>query len=99
MTPVPRYAERCSVQDRARRRVPGAPVLRADRPGFDSAGWGVPAPGRNVGRTLLRRQFPLAPAYATTFNSCQGLTLDIVGSDIPLSVCFTLTRSIFVQVQ
>jgi hypothetical protein len=27
------------------------------------------------GHTLLRRQFPLAPAYATTFNSCQGLTL------------------------
>ena len=37
--------------------------------------------------TLLRRQFPLAPAYATTFNSCQGLTLDIVGVD--------LTRPVF----
>ncbi|KAL7284959.1 hypothetical protein ACG7TL_000048 [Trametes sanguinea] len=35
------------------------------------------------GHTLLRRQFPLAPAYATTFNSCQGLTLDtIANSDI-----------------
>ncbi|KAJ2996365.1 hypothetical protein NUW54_g7251 [Trametes sanguinea] len=34
------------------------------------------------GHTLLRRQFPLAPAYATTFNSCQGLTLDIVGLDL-----------------
>jgi hypothetical protein len=34
------------------------------------------------GHTLLRRQFPLAPAYATTFNSCQGLTLDIVGVDL-----------------
>lgn len=32
--------------------------------------------------TLLRRQFPLAPAYATTFNSCQGLTLDRVGIDL-----------------
>ncbi len=32
--------------------------------------------------TLLRRQFPLAPAYATTFNSCQGLTLDVVGVDL-----------------
>jgi hypothetical protein len=39
------------------------------------------------GHTLLRRQFPLAPAYATTFNSCQGLTLDIAGID--------LTRSVF----
>lgn len=39
------------------------------------------------GHTLLRRQFPLAPAYATTFNSCQGLTLDIVGID--------LTRPVF----
>jgi hypothetical protein len=36
---------------------------------------------------LLRCQFPLAPAYATTFNSCQGLTLDIVGVD--------LTRPVF----
>ncbi|KIO00511.1 hypothetical protein M404DRAFT_152443 [Pisolithus tinctorius Marx 270] len=39
------------------------------------------------GHTLLRRQFPLAPAYATTFNSCQGLTLDTVGID--------LTRPVF----
>jgi hypothetical protein len=39
------------------------------------------------GHTLLRRQFPLAPAYATTFNSCQGLTLDILGID--------LTRPVF----
>lgn len=39
------------------------------------------------GHTLLRRQFPLAPAYATTFNSCQGLTLDRVGVD--------LTRDVF----
>ena len=39
------------------------------------------------GYTLLRCQFPLAPAYATTFNSCQGLTLDIVGVD--------LTRPVF----
>jgi hypothetical protein len=34
------------------------------------------------GHTLIRRQFPLAPAYATTFNSCQGLTLDTVGLDV-----------------
>jgi hypothetical protein len=34
------------------------------------------------GHTLLRRQYPLAPAYSTTFNSCQGLTLDIVGVDV-----------------
>ena len=34
------------------------------------------------GYTLLCRQFPLAPAYATTFNSCQGLTLDIVGVNL-----------------
>ena len=32
--------------------------------------------------TLLRHQFPLALAYATTFNSCQGLTLDTVGIDL-----------------
>jgi ATP-dependent DNA helicase PIF1 len=31
------------------------------------------------GYTLQRKQFPLSPAYATTFNSCQGLTLDFVG--------------------
>ncbi|KAF7344341.1 ATP-dependent DNA helicase [Mycena sanguinolenta] len=39
------------------------------------------------GHTLLRRQFPLAPAYSTTFNSCQGLTLDVLGVD--------LTRPVF----
>nr|GAT43072.1 ATP-dependent DNA helicase [Mycena chlorophos] len=39
------------------------------------------------GHTLLRRQFPLAPAYATTFNSCQGLTLNRLGVD--------LTRPVF----
>lgn len=39
------------------------------------------------GHTLLRRQFPIAAAYATTFNSCQGLTLDAVGVD--------LTRDVF----
>lgn len=41
----------------------------------------------DTGHTLVRRQFPLAPAYATTFNSCQGLTLDVVGVD--------LTRPVF----
>jgi hypothetical protein len=34
------------------------------------------------GHTLLRRQFPLAAAYATTFNSCQGLTLDCIAIDL-----------------
>ena len=36
---------------------------------------------------LCRLQFPLAPAYATTFNSCQGMTLEILGVD--------LTRPVF----
>lgn len=39
------------------------------------------------GHTLVRHQFPLAPAYATTFNSCQGLTLDRMAAD--------LTRPVF----
>ena len=34
------------------------------------------------GHTLLRRQFPLALGYATTFNSCQGLNLDRVAIDL-----------------
>ena len=34
------------------------------------------------GHTLLRKQFPLAVKYATTFNSCQGLTLDQIGTDL-----------------
>jgi hypothetical protein len=34
------------------------------------------------GHTLIRRQFPLAPAYATTFNSCQELTLNRMGVDL-----------------
>ena len=32
--------------------------------------------------TVQRRQFPLRLAYATTFNSCQGLTLDKVVLDL-----------------
>ena len=32
--------------------------------------------------TVNRRQFPLRLAYATTFNSCQGLTLDRVVLDL-----------------
>lgn len=38
------------------------------------------------GHTLCRRQFPLAPAYASTFHSCQGLTLDSVGIDLTQDV-------------
>jgi len=38
------------------------------------------------GHTLLRRQFPLAPAYATTFHSCLGLTLDKIGVDLTMPV-------------
>jgi hypothetical protein len=38
------------------------------------------------GHTLLRQQFPLAPAYGVTFNSCQGLTLDVAGFDLTTPV-------------
>ena len=38
------------------------------------------------GHMLCRRQFPLAPAYASTFHSCQGLTLDRVGVDLTQDV-------------
>ena len=43
------------------------------------------------GHTLLRRQFPLAPAYSTTFHSCEGLTYDKIGID--------LTRPVFTHGQ
>ncbi|KAI6028202.1 hypothetical protein EDC04DRAFT_2716298 [Pisolithus marmoratus] len=36
----------------------------------------------SLGHTLLCCQLPLTPTYATTFNSCQGLTLDCVGVDL-----------------
>ena len=36
--------------------------------------------------TLQRLQFPTAPAYATTFNSCQGLTLNCIGIDLSYPV-------------
>ena len=39
------------------------------------------------GHTLLQKQFPLTPVYATIFNSCQGLTLNWMGVE--------LTRPIF----
>ena len=38
------------------------------------------------GHTLLCRQFPLGPSYATTFNSCQGLTLSFAGIDLTYNV-------------
>ena len=38
------------------------------------------------GHTLQRLQFPIAPAYATTFNSCQGLTLNRIGIDLSYPV-------------
>lgn len=36
---------------------------------------------RFVSYTIRRKQFPLKLAYATTFNSCQGLTFDRVALD------------------
>lgn len=36
---------------------------------------------RFVSYTIRRKQFPLKLAYATTFNSCQGLTFDRVAID------------------
>lgn len=38
------------------------------------------------GYMFLHCQFPLAPAYTTTFNSCQGLTLDKCGIDLTQDV-------------
>ena len=38
------------------------------------------------GHTLQRLQFPIAPAYATTFNSCQGLTLNRIAIDLTFPV-------------
>jgi ATP-dependent DNA helicase PIF1 len=43
------------------------------------------------GHTLLRRQFPLAPAYCSTIHSCQGLTYSKIGID--------LTRPVFTHGQ
>ena len=40
--------------------------------------------------TLCHQQFPLTPAYASTFHSCQGLTLDCIGVDLTQDV-FTRT--------
>lgn len=41
---------------------------------------------RDASWTVQRRQFPLRLAYATTFNSCQGLTLDRVVLDLTMPV-------------
>ncbi|VDB87754.1 unnamed protein product [Peniophora sp. CBMAI 1063] len=38
------------------------------------------------GHTLIRKQFPIDLAYSTTFNSCQGLTLDRVAVDLTTPV-------------
>ena len=38
------------------------------------------------GHTLLQQQFPLMPAYATTFHSCQGLTLKKIAIDLTTPV-------------
>ena len=40
----------------------------------------------NANFTILRKQFPLRLAYATTFNSCQGLTLKHVVLDLRTDV-------------
>ena len=40
----------------------------------------------NTSWTVERKQFPLRLAYATTFNSCQGLTLDRVVLDMTVPV-------------
>ena len=38
------------------------------------------------GHTLIRRQFPLAPAYSTTIHSSQGQTYDRIGIDLTTPV-------------
>jgi hypothetical protein len=40
----------------------------------------------NTNFTVRRKQFPLRLAYATTFNSCQGMTLDKVVIDLRTEV-------------
>ena len=40
----------------------------------------------NTNFTIIRKQLPLRLAYATTFHSCQGLTLDRVVLDIRTQV-------------
>ena len=40
----------------------------------------------NANFAIHRKQFPLCLAYATTFNSCQGLTLDQVVLDLRTEV-------------
>lgn len=40
----------------------------------------------NTNFTVQRKQFPLRLAYATTFNSCQGMTLDKVVIDLRTDV-------------
>ena len=63
-----------------RRRTPGAGL--ADMPTFFLPRIGFEFQPPRANWTVQRRQFPLRLAYATTFNSCQGLTLDRVVLDL-----------------
>jgi hypothetical protein len=51
------------------------------------------------GHTLMQKQFPLTPTYASTFNSCQGLTLDHVGVDLMANSTLLCHTSIITNLQ
>jgi hypothetical protein len=76
-------------QGGVRPRLPG--MGQADLPTFFLPRISFEFEPRNTNWTVQRRQFPLRLAYATTFNSCQGLTLDRVVLD--------LTRPVFAHGQ
>jgi hypothetical protein len=63
-----------------RPRLPG--TGQADMPTFFLPRISFEFELRHSNWTVQRRQFPLQLAYATTFNSCQGLTLDRVVLDL-----------------
>jgi len=63
-----------------RPQLPG--TRQADMPTFFLPRISFEFEPRNSNWTVQRRQFPLRLAYATTFNSCQGLTLDRVVLDL-----------------